>query len=527
MLVQYNGINIPITEGANTASGIANCYATGNVTGANTVGGLVGNNQGTIRNSVAVNGALLATVVSGAQVNRIAGVAGTLQNNHALENMITQYNGVDVTITEGENIAAGVSQSLSNLVDVEFYQTSSNWNSLSSWDICGNPMPCASTWKICLNRTLPYFLWQQDITCNPMIIAGAGAYGTITPSGHVNVAQGSNQSFAIIPNAYFEIDTLWVDGIYSSVVPITGGIYTFNNVNEVHSISVKFKIAGLCAGNGKLASPYQICTEQQLANLSAAVNAGNGNATIERHFILMNDLNLVQFNYSGGWIPIGNVTAANQFHGAFNGNNKVVRNMFINRRSDNQGLFGYIQGATIKNLGVDRCNITANANTGGLVGQIYSNCNIDYCYATGVVNGNAYAGGLVGNVYSSGNNIRNSYSQCKVTGTGSNIGGLTGLLSTSNVINCYASGDIKGSNYVGGLVGYNDRGTIRNCVAANASVIATQNAANVNRIAGYTYSSATCQNNYARENMTVLTNGSAPAPLGTIANNTIAGESIP
>ena len=70
--------------------------------------------------------------------------------------------------------------------------------------------------------------------------------------------------------------------------------------------------------------------------------------------------------------------------------------------------------------------------------------------------------------------------------------------------NCYATGEIKGTNNVGGLVGINNiTATIRNCAALN-NVITATNGTTINRIlAG---GAATLQNNYAYEDMDV--NGS-------------------
>ena len=71
----------------------------------------------------------------------------------------------------------------------------------------------------------------------------------------------------------------------------------------------------------------------------------------------------------------------------------------------------------------------------------------------GVVNvyikGNEYTGGLVG--YQQGSNITNSYASGTVSGA-NNTGGLVG--SGSNITNSYASGLVSGANYTGGLVGY-------------------------------------------------------------------------
>ncbi|MGC9341923.1 MAG: InlB B-repeat-containing protein [Bacteroidales bacterium] len=71
-----------------------------------------------------------------------------------------------------------------------------------------------------------------------IITATAGANGSISPSGDVEVSHGSNQSFTITPDVGYEIDELLVDG---SSVPVSL-TYTFSDVTTTHTISVSFKL---------------------------------------------------------------------------------------------------------------------------------------------------------------------------------------------------------------------------------------------------------------------------------------------
>jgi len=77
------------------------------------------------------------------------------------------------------------------------------------------------------------------------IVASAGTNGSITASGTVNVACGTDQSFTITPDSGYEIDVLTVDG--SPVTPATS--YTFTNVTTSHTIDVTFKSSNV-AVNG-------------------------------------------------------------------------------------------------------------------------------------------------------------------------------------------------------------------------------------------------------------------------------------
>lgn len=77
---------------------------------------------------------------------------------------------------------------------------------------------------------------KSTIPVNLTITASAGSNGTISPSGSVNVASGTNQTFNITPNACYQIANVIVDGISVGAV----SSYTFNNVVANHTISVTF-----------------------------------------------------------------------------------------------------------------------------------------------------------------------------------------------------------------------------------------------------------------------------------------------
>ena len=86
---------------------------------------------------------------------------------------------------------------------------------------------------------------------------------------------------------------------------------------------------------------------------------------------------------------------------------------------------------------------------------------IDNCSSSGTVTGTKLVGGLVGNTYTS--TIRNSYSTATVNGgSGDNVGGLAGYISTnSTILNSYSTGSVVATgSYRGGLVGHNLNSTI-------------------------------------------------------------------
>jgi len=187
------------------------------------------------------------------------------------------------------------------------------------------------------------------------------------------------------------------------------------------------------------------------------------NSALSGNYILMADLDLSSYNTGTGWTPIGNNTT--YFTGVFEGNNHVIKNLYINDSSNSyKGLFGYTSGAKISNLGLDSVNVSGGNFTGGLVGVNESSAITD-CYATGTVTGSWIIGGLAG--YNNSSTITDCYTTGTVKGSSDNTGGLVGWNKSSTITDCYATGAVTGSGwYTGGLVGdSNYSSTITDCYA--------------------------------------------------------------
>ena len=255
---------------------------------------------------------------------------------------------------------------------------------------------------------------------------------------------------------------------------------------EDSEVEAMTHVAGL--SNFKGGTTFAITTVEDLANLATLVNSGKD--TTGKTFVMGADLDLSAWcaehtdsNGVGGWNAIGQ-SASTQFKGTFDGNGHVISGLYINKESsDYQGLFGYTSStSTIKNVGVEECDVTGRTYVGGLVGQSdgsiescystgnvsgdgpvgglvgESNGTIDSCYSTGDVSGNYNVGGLVGQ---SGGSIESCYSTGNVSGDGS-VGGLVGL-SYGSSIDSYSTGDVSGNYNVGGLVGWSDCCSIESC----------------------------------------------------------------
>ncbi|HRZ28697.1 MAG TPA: GLUG motif-containing protein [Spirochaetota bacterium] len=199
------------------------------------------------------------------------------------------------------------------------------------------------------------------------------------------------------------------------------------------------------------------------------------------------DLNVRPHNSGDGWSPIGN--GSDPFTGSFNGNNHVVKNMYINTPGvSHRGFFGYTAGAFICNLGLETVNVTGGDDTGSLAGWSDSSSIID-CFAAGSVSGDYSTGGLVG--FSIDSDVRRCYASAVVAGGANCTGGLIGGNYSSDLTDCYAIGPVGGRAYTGGLVGWNGYASVFTSCYAAGTVTASIATAYKGGLVGYDYDGST------------------------------------
>ena len=211
-------------------------------------------------------------------------------------------------------------------------------------------------------------------------------------------------------------------------------------------------------GSGTSTDPYRIFNATQLSQLRNFLNQEGV------YFKLQNDIDLTDWlaeNYPGqGWQPVGSSTEP--FKGILDGNNKTISGFSITRTSmDYVGLFGYVTGATIKDLTL-KGNISGNAYVGSLMG--YGSATVtNYTFEGNVTGKGSYTGG-VGGYQTAGSNRLTVNATVKGASlyTGGIYGYGAGLSSTS------FTGQVTGTSYTGGLEGQGS-GTIYSCTV-NAPV---------------------------------------------------------
>ena len=164
------------------------------------------------------------------------------------------------------------------------------------------------------------------------------------------------------------------------------------------------------------------------------------------------------------WIPIG--AHFNPFNTVFDGNGRTLTGLTVNAGSGDAGLFGVLGGrGVIRDVGLINVNVRTTGSSqdaGGLVGEIRSGGRIDTSYVRGgsvtVALDSSSGGGLVGLNWGS---IRASYATATVSagpGPGiTTIGGLVGYNNDGTIIASYAAGAVPSSGTTtvdGGFVGY-------------------------------------------------------------------------
>ena len=106
-----------------------------------------------------------------------------------------------------------------------------------------------------------------------------------------------------------------------------------------------------------------ISTAEELAAFRDRVNSGENTLDV----VLTADIEL-----SGDWTPFNpnDGYVASAYAGTFDGNGHTISGLSVNATAANQGLFGVINGATIKNLKIEGHVTSSNNYVGGIVGKI-------------------------------------------------------------------------------------------------------------------------------------------------------------
>ena len=407
---------------------VSGCFVTGTVTGEKFVGGIAGWGAGTIKNCYALANVTATGVSAG-------GIAGYYCSNFTIENCY--YSG-NVSAKWAGGIAGYVSESISgsteikNCVSLAESVTGSNANRIAGYND---------------NATLTNnYAWSGTTVSGSAASDGADltyTNGTLSPQ-FSDIFGSDNSAWEFTDN----------------------GLPILKNVGGTQFSELPKCMTGVgFDGFGIKTNPYLIEDAKDLKLLAEKVNSGT---TYEKTYFKQTadiDLN------NEPWTPIGTVINngkdAKPFKGTFDGDGYKITNLKVTGNSNNAGLFGYTQDATIKN-----CNVTGEVkgfnDVGGIVGNADGKTQILSCSFRGDVTGeDSYIGGIAG---SARGTIKNCYALADVTARIEIAGGIAGYAYHVTIENCYYSGNVPAGNSAGGIAGFVSGSTIKNCVSLAKSV---------------------------------------------------------
>ena len=220
-------------------------------------------------------------------------------------------------------------------------------------------------------------------------------------------------------------------------------------------------------GSGSEADPFQLSTADDINELLKAIN--NKGYDFKDFYLAMT----ADIDMSGeSFTTIG--TDDVNFNGNFDGQGHTIKGIAINKKSDYQGLFGYIgANGTVQNLTLDESSIKGASQTGTIAGR--SQGTVKNCHVTSGVtveaygtdadgNKTSYIAGIVG--YNKGT-IEGCTSEATVSASSSyRVAGIAGYGGGTIKNDLFLGSSISGSKYVGAIVGQDYSTSMTSCYYA-------------------------------------------------------------
>lgn len=433
---------------------ILNCSFQGNVTGNAYVGGIVGQ----VQNQCEVSSCYAIGTVHGGN-DKVGGIAG--EGRGAIKNC---YALADVSA--GGKFVGGIAGDASSVTIENCYYSGEVSARGSAGGIVGNVW--GGTIQNCVS------LAESVTGSNTNRIVGSIYNLTLTnnyawsdPALSADDAAGLNGANFTYTNGTLSKQFSGIFGSDNSAWQFTdNGLPILKDVGGTQLSELPKCMTGVgFDGFGIKTNPYLIRNVNDLKLLAEKVNSGERYEG--KYFKQTADIDL----NNEPWTPIGTVINngkdAKPFKGTFDGDGYKITNLKVTGNSNNAGLFGYTQDATIKN-----CNVTGEVkgfnDVGGIVGNADGKTQILSCSFRGDVTGeDSYIGGIAG---SARGTIKNCYALADVTARIEIAGGIAGYAYHVTIENCYYSGNVPAGNSAGGIAGFVSGSTIKNCVSLAKSV---------------------------------------------------------
>ena len=146
------------------------------------------------------------------------------------------------------------------------------------------------------------------------------------------------------------------------------------------------------------------------------VGTGKDGWTLDANYIQTRDIVLNR--------QISAIGEDDHFTGTYDGQGYTITGLNINSDKENQGLFSYLDGGTLRNIRLIDCYIAGLENTGGIVGYNYQGTVENCSVIGGEVYGTEYVGGVAG--YNRYGNVENCYTTAEIYSDTNQTGDITG-----------------------------------------------------------------------------------------------------
>ena len=146
---------------------------------------------------------------------------------------------------------------------------------------------------------------------------------------------------------------------------------------------------------------FVIATEEDLRNLSTAVNAGNNSSG--KRFVQTADIDL---SSGGNFTPIGiDYYTDKQFSGTYDGGHHAISGLKVSTSSGSAGLFGELDNGTVKNVRIMAPSVTSTEGISGAVVGLIRSGTVTQCITINPT----ISGGFESGAISGLGNCTNSY----------------------------------------------------------------------------------------------------------------------
>ena len=414
-------------------STFTNCYNTGSVTGKDYVGGVVGCSDSTFTNCYNTG------IVNGN--DNVGGVVGYNADDGGT--VTNCYNTGSIT---GKEHVGGVVGDAYKTDVTNCYNTGSITGKEDVGGVVGDGSnstftDCYNTGSVTGEKHVGGVVgWGSNVTdCyNEGIVSGNEYVGGV-------VGRGSNVTDCYNTGNVKGIDD--VGGVIGSGAAVTN---CYNTGSVTGGRVISYDVGGVVGeNNGTVANCYNTgsITGKYWVGGVVGYNA-YGTSTVTNCY------------------NTGSVTGSDESVGGVTGHNRgTVTNCYNTGSITGKYWVGGVVG---ESYGVnDAGTVTDCYNTGIVTGKYWVggvvgfNVTVTGCYNTGIVTGDGSVGGVAGRT-GNGGSVANCYNTGSVTGKDT-VGGVVGS-GGDTVTNCYNMGSVTGDESIGGVVGDNDNeGTVTNC----------------------------------------------------------------